>query len=32
MTAEPSPPPAPPEARGPRIAIAFGILVAVIVI
>jgi hypothetical protein len=31
MTAEPSPP-APPEARGPRIAIAFGILVAVIVI
>jgi hypothetical protein len=32
MTAEPSPPPAPPEARRPRIAIAFGILVAVIVI
>jgi hypothetical protein len=31
MTAEPSPP-APPEARGLRIAIAFGILVAVIVI
>jgi len=32
MTAEPSPPPAPPAARGPRIAIAFGIVVAVIVI
>ena len=32
MTTEPSPPPAPPEARGPRIAIAFGIVVAVIVI
>jgi Domain of unknown function (DUF4436) len=32
MTAEPSPPPAPPEARGPRIAIAFGIVVAIIVI
>jgi hypothetical protein len=32
MTTEPSPPPAaPPEARGPRIAIAFGIVVAVIV-
>jgi hypothetical protein len=30
MTTEPSPPP--PEARGPRIAIAFGIVVAVIVI
>jgi hypothetical protein len=33
MTTEPSPPPAaPPEARAPRIAIAFGIVVAVIVI
>jgi Domain of unknown function (DUF4436) len=32
MTTEPSPPPAPPEARGPRIAIALGIVVAVIVI
>jgi hypothetical protein len=33
MTTEPSPPPAaPPEARGARIAIAFGIVVAVIVI
>ena len=32
MSTEPSPPPAPPAARGPRIAIAFGIVVAVIVI
>src|SRR6516165_3899897 len=33
MTTETSPPPeAPPKARGPRIAIAFGIVVAVIVI
>jgi hypothetical protein len=30
MTTEPSPPPAPPEARGPRVAIAFGIVLAVI--
>jgi hypothetical protein len=32
MTTEPSPPPVPPEARGPRIAIAVGIVAAVIVI
>ncbi len=32
MSTEPSPTPAPPAARGPRIAIAFGIVVAVIVI
>ena len=32
MTTEPLPPPAPPTSRGPRIAIAFGIVVAVIVI
>jgi hypothetical protein len=32
MTTEPSPRPVPPEARGPRIAIAFGIVVGVIVI
>ena len=32
MSTETSPPPAPPAARGPRIAIAFGIVVAVIVI
>jgi len=32
MTTEPPPTPAPPAARGPRIAIAFGIVVAVIVI
>ncbi|MGH3971064.1 MAG: DUF4436 family protein, partial [Mycobacterium sp.] len=32
MSTEPSPPPAPPVARGPRFAIAFGIVVGVIVI
>jgi hypothetical protein len=32
MTTQPSPPQSPPEARGPRIAIAFGIVLAVIVI
>jgi len=32
MTTETSPPPAPPEARGPRLAIAFGIVVGVIAI
>jgi hypothetical protein len=32
MTTGAPPPPAPPEARGPRLAIAFGIVVAVIVI
>lgn len=32
MTTQPSPPQSPPEARGPRIAIAFGIVLGVIVI